>query len=114
MLTLARAVADKDPLREGSTERVSEIAVDLARELGFGAPELRAVALGAVLRDIGTVGVRDSTLLKHGGLDPVERQEVRRHTDLASQVMADLELPVIVKQMVRSHHEQSDGSGYPD
>jgi diguanylate cyclase (GGDEF)-like protein len=114
MVGLARAMEDKDPFRNGSTERVAAIAVGVARELGFANVELRAVALGAVLRDIGTVGVRDATLLKHGRLDPVERDEVRRHTEVASRVIADLELPVIVKQIVRSHHEHWDGSGYPD
>ena len=114
IITLARAVEDKDPFRQGSTDRVAAIAVGLGRELGFGKPELRAITLGAALRDIGTVAVRDATLLKGGRLDPGEREEVRRHTDLASRVIADLELPVVVKQMVRSHHEHFDGSGYPD
>jgi diguanylate cyclase (GGDEF)-like protein len=114
MVGLARAMEDKDPFRNGSTERVASIAVAIATELGFPKPELRAVALGAVLRDIGTVGVRDATLLKHGRLDPVERDEVRRHTEVASRVLSNLELPVIVKQVVRSHHEHWDGSGYPD
>jgi diguanylate cyclase (GGDEF)-like protein len=114
MVGLARAMEDKDPFRNGSTERVASIAVGIGKELGFAKPELRALALGAILRDIGTVGVRDATLLKHGRLDPVERDEVRRHTEVASRVLADLELPVVVKQVVRSHHEQWDGSGYPD
>ena len=114
MVGLARATEDKDPFRIGSTERVAGVAVAIATELGFSAQELRAIALGAVLRDIGTVGVRDSTLLKHGRLDPIEQEEIRRHTEVASAAIADLELPVIVKQVVRSHHEHWDGSGYPD
>jgi HD-GYP domain-containing protein (c-di-GMP phosphodiesterase class II) len=114
MIQLARATEDKDPYRHGSTDRVAAIAVGIATTMGFGKPELRAIALGAVLRDIGTVAVRDATLLKHGSLDPGERDEIRRHTDIASRIVADLELPVIVKQMVRSHHEHWDGSGYPD
>jgi diguanylate cyclase (GGDEF)-like protein len=114
ILSFARAAEDKDPYRQGSTDRVAAIAVKLSRELGFSTPELRAIALGAALRDIGTVGVRDATLLKGGRLDQSELEEVRRHTDLASRLLADLELPVVVKQMVRSHHEHWDGSGYPD
>jgi HD-GYP domain-containing protein (c-di-GMP phosphodiesterase class II) len=105
---------EKDPYRAGSTERVAAVAVGIAAAMSFAKADQRAVALGAILRDIGIAGVRDSTLLKHGRLDPVEREEVRRHTEVASRVIADLELPVVVKQIVRGHHEHWDGSGYPD
>jgi diguanylate cyclase (GGDEF)-like protein len=112
--TLARALEDKDPYASGATERVTAIAVRLASELGCGDADRQALVLGAALRDIGRAGVRDAVFLKVGALDPLEREEVRTHAELAARVVGELELPVAVKQMVRSHHERWDGTGYPD
>jgi HD-GYP domain-containing protein (c-di-GMP phosphodiesterase class II) len=67
-----------------------------------------------VIHDIGKIGVPDSVLLKRGELDGGEREAIREHPVTASYILADLELPQIVKQMARSHHERFDGSGYPD
>ncbi len=112
--TLARALEDKDPYASGATERVTSVALRLADELGCGETDKQALVLGSALRDIGRAGVRDAVLLKVGRLDPLEREEVRTHAELAARIVGELELPVAVKQMVRSHHERWDGSGYPD
>jgi diguanylate cyclase (GGDEF)-like protein/putative nucleotidyltransferase with HDIG domain len=112
--SLARAVEAKDPYTSGHTERVARIALVLARELGFDETQLRAIEVGAIIHDIGKVGIPDEILLKPGPLDPEETREMRRHPELSSYIVADLELPAVVKQMVRSHHERFDGAGYPD
>ena len=112
--TLARALEDKDPFASGATERVTAVALRLAEALGCSAADRDALVLGAALRDIGRAGVREAVLLKVGPLDPLEREEVRAHAELAGRLVAELELPAPVKQMVRSHHERWDGTGYPD
>ena len=112
--SLARTIEAKDPYTGDHTERVARIASMIASELEFDAAELRAVEMGAVLHDIGKIGVADSVLLKDGVLDPGEQEQMRKHPEIASYIVADLELPAIVKQMVRSHHERFDGAGYPD
>ena len=112
--SLARTIEAKDPYTGGHTERVAEIALTLARELGFTPTELQAVNVGALIHDIGKIGVPDSVLLKEGPLTDAEFAEIREHPKISSYIVADLELPPIVKQMVRSHHERYDGSGYPD
>jgi diguanylate cyclase (GGDEF)-like protein/putative nucleotidyltransferase with HDIG domain len=112
--SLARAVEAKDPYTSGHTERVARLALMLAEELGFDDTQLRAVEVGAIIHDIGKVGIADEILLKPGPLDPDEVREMRKHPELASYIVADLELPPVVKQMVRSHHERYDGTGYPD
>jgi HD-GYP domain-containing protein (c-di-GMP phosphodiesterase class II) len=86
----------------------------IAAELGFDSAQLEAVKVGAVIHDIGKIGVPDSVLLKKGALDGGELDAMREHPVIASYILADLELPQIVKQMTRSHHERFDGSGYPD
>ena len=112
--SLARTIEAKDPYTGGHTERVSRLASALATELEFTPEELRAVEVGAVVHDIGKIGVPDSLLLKPGPLDPDERREIERHPEISSYILAELDVPAIVKQMVRSHHERYDGGGYPD
>ncbi|MDX6581519.1 MAG: hypothetical protein QOI10_703 [Solirubrobacterales bacterium] len=112
--SLARTVEAKDPMTSGHTERVAEIAVVLAAELGFDETQLAAIRVGAIIHDIGKIAIPDSILLKPGPLDPQEIAVMRRHPEMSSYIVAELELPSVVKQMVRSHHERYDGAGYPD
>jgi putative nucleotidyltransferase with HDIG domain len=112
--SLARTIEAKDPYTGGHTERVAHVAADLATELGFAGDNLRAIQVGAVIHDIGKIGVSDATLLKPGPLTPEERKEIERHPEISSYILAELDFPAIVKQMVRSHHERYDGTGYPD
>ena len=112
--SLARTIEAKDPYTGGHTERVAQITLMLAEELGFKDPDLRAIKVGALVHDIGKIGVPDQVLLKPGSLNDLEFTEIRRHPEISSYILAELELPAVVKQMVRSHHECWDGSGYPD
>ncbi len=112
--SLARTVEAKDPYTSGHTERVADIALVLAAELGFDESKLPAINVGAIIHDIGKIGVPDSILLKPGPLDPDEFAEMRRHPEMSSYIVGELDLPAEVKQMVRSHHERFDGGGYPD
>jgi len=112
--SLARTVEAKDPLTSGHTERVADIAVLLAQELEIDNAQLPAVRVGAIIHDIGKIGIPDQILLKPGPLDPEELEVMRKHPEMSSYIVAELELPAVVKQMVRSHHERYDGAGYPD
>jgi HD-GYP domain-containing protein (c-di-GMP phosphodiesterase class II) len=93
---------------------VAEVALLLARELGFDEGEQRAIGVGAVIHDIGKVGIPDDILLKQGHLTREELEIIRRHPEISTYILAELELPPMVKEMVRHHHERIDGSGYPD
>jgi ribonuclease P protein subunit RPR2 len=112
--SLARSIEARDPYTGGHTERVSTIAHALGAQLGFDVDELRAVEVGAIVHDIGKIGIPDEILLKPGSLSEEEFDQMRRHPDIASYILAELDLPPIVKQMTRSHHERYDGCGYPD
>jgi diguanylate cyclase (GGDEF)-like protein/putative nucleotidyltransferase with HDIG domain len=112
--SLARTIEAKDPYTGGHTERVADISIALARQLGHDQEQLRAVKVGALIHDIGKIGVPDEVLLKKGPLTDLELTAIRRHPEISSYILAELELPAIVKQMVRSHHERYDGAGYPD
>ena len=112
--SLARTIEAKDPYTGGHTERVSDYALMIAVELGFTAQELRAVETGGVIHDVGKIGVRDQVLLKPGRLDEQEWCEMRRHPEISSYILGELDIPEIAKDMARSHHERFDGKGYPD
>ena len=112
--SLARTIEAKDPYTGGHTERVAEVALLLAKELDFDEAEQRAISVGAVIHDIGKVGIPDDILLKPGRLSPDELEIIRRHPEISTYILAELELPAMVKEMVRHHHERIDGRGYPD
>jgi diguanylate cyclase (GGDEF)-like protein/putative nucleotidyltransferase with HDIG domain len=112
--SLARTIEAKDPYTGGHTERVAKLALLFAEELGMSETDLRAVEVGAVIHDIGKIGIADQILTKPGRLTDEEFEVMRRHPEISSYIVSELELPPIVKQMVRSHHERFDGKGYPD
>jgi putative nucleotidyltransferase with HDIG domain len=112
--SLARTIEAKDPYTGGHTERVAEYALMLARELGFHDEELNDVEVGAVIHDIGKIGIPDRILLKPGRLDSEEFEEMRRHPEISSYILDELDLPSVVRDMARNHHERFDGKGYPD
>jgi hypothetical protein len=112
--SLARTIEAKDPYTGGHTERVGDYALMLAREFGFDQEELEAVEMGAVVHDIGKIGIPDKILLKPGRLDADEFAEMRRHPEISSYILEGLDLPQIVYDMARNHHERFDGNGYPD
>ena len=112
--SLARTIEARDPYTGGHTERVGRLARRIAEELGFGEADLRAIEVGAVMHDIGKIGIPDRILLKEGPLTPEERREMERHPEISSYILGELEMPTLVKQMARNHHERYDGTGYPD
>jgi hypothetical protein len=112
--SLARTIEAKDPYTGGHTERVRDFAMLLSREMGLCEEDLRAVEVGSIIHDIGKIGIPDGILTKPGRLTDDEFEEMRRHPEISSYIVSELELPAIVKQMVRSHHERWDGRGYPD
>lgn len=96
------------------SQRVQAYSLRLAEEMGF--PEERKVDLsrGALLHDIGKVGIPDSILLKPGKLNPVEWDTMKGHTLIGYQILKEVRFLDRVADMVLSHHERSDGRGYPN
>ncbi len=111
---LARSMEAKDFYTGGHTERVCEIAVALARRLGYSGEELDAIQIGALLHDIGKIGIPERILHKPGSLDEDEWAEMKQHPLIAEYILAEVDLHPIVIQVARSSHERIDGQGYPD
>src|SRR4051812_6832481 len=112
--SLARTIEAKDPYTGGHTERVRDFAMLLAREMGLNEEDQRAVEVGSIIHDIGKIGIPDGILTKPGRLTDEEFDTMRKHPEISSYIVSELDLPDIVQHMVRSHHERWDGRGYPD
>lgn len=111
---LSRSMEAKDYYTGGHTERVATVSVALARRLGFSSAELDAVEIGALLHDIGKIGIPERILHKPTPLDDEEWKVMREHPIISEYILSEVELPPIVHQIARSSHERMDGSGYPD
>ena len=111
---LANAVEAKDPTTERHCSRLAALAIGLARRADVSAETLAAIASGAVLHDVGKIGVRESIIRKIGALDEEEWVEMRRHPIIGANIVEPLRLGRLVAPIVRGHHERWDGRGYPD
>ena len=111
---LSRSMEAKDYYTGGHTERVATVSVALARRLGFSGTELDAVQIGALLHDIGKIGIPERILHKPKPLDDEEWKVMREHPVISEYILSEVELPEIVLQIARSSHERMDGGGYPD
>lgn len=111
---MVRSLEARDPYTALHSERVTAIALDLARELGLSESERETLALGARLHDIGKVGVRDEVLLKTGKLTEEEWEEMRLHPEIGLRILHPM-LPHLgpIEGIVLHHHERWDGRGYP-
>jgi hypothetical protein len=111
---LSRSMEAKDLYTGGHTERVASVAVALGRKLGFRDEELEAIEMGALLHDIGKIGVPGHVLRKEGPLNDDEWELVRQHPRISDYILSELDLHPFVRQCARSSHERIDGTGYPD
>ena len=114
IMALAAAIEAKDPYTEGHVDRVSGYAVTLGKEVGFAPPELRLLREGAILHDVGKIGVRESILLKRGPLSEDEFVQLKAHPVLGENICRPLQRGKLILQVIRHHHERYDGNGYPD
>ncbi len=111
---LANAIEARDPLLHGHCERLATLAVRIAELLGLSSDEVEALRLGAILHDVGKIGIPDRVLLKPGPLDQEERRIVETHPEIGDKLLEPLDVLAAARPIVRHHHERWDGAGYPD
>lgn len=112
--SLATAIAAKDRYTHNHIQRVQTYAAEVARRMGVEGEDLEAIRTGALLHDIGKLGVPDYVLLKQGPLTPEEFDKMKRHPIVGAAILEPVQFPWPVASVVRHHHERWDGSGYPD
>lgn len=103
----------RDKETEGHTIRVTEITERLARSMGVEEAELVHIKRGALLHDIGKMGIPDGVLLKPGALTPEERMLIEKHPIYAYEMLSPIKFLQPALDIPYCHHEKWDGSGYP-
>jgi HD-GYP domain-containing protein (c-di-GMP phosphodiesterase class II) len=114
VLALANAVEAKDTYTADHAQGLATLALAVGRELGMSPRELEDLRYGAVLHDIGKIGIPDAILKKPAQLDADEWTRMRQHPALGAQILAPVPRLAGAARMVRHHHERFDGQGYPD
>jgi putative nucleotidyltransferase with HDIG domain len=109
----SRALDYRDKETEGHSRRVTEMTMKLARQLGLGDAELVHIRRGALLHDIGKLGVSDSILLKPCSLTEEEFGEMREHPRIAYKLLSPIDFLKPAIDIPYCHHEKWDGTGYP-
>lgn len=110
---LAAAVDAKDAYTHAHSRNVSDLSLYLARVMGMDDETVSDIALGALLHDIGKIGVSDQVLKKPGRLTQEEWEEIQSHTEIGYAILSSIEGAEHIREMVLFHHERPDGSGYP-
>ena len=109
----SRALELRDNETEGHTQRVANLTVKLARRFGLSDAELVQVRWGALLHDIGKMGIPDDILLKHEALTEQEWLVMKKHTIYAYEMLSPIRYLRSALEIPYSHHEKWDGTGYP-
>src|SRR6266850_4428846 len=111
---LATAIDAKDQTTHCHVRRVQIYAAGMGEVLGLSKAEIAALKAGALLHDIGKLAVPAHIINKPGRLTPAEFDKMKIHTTVGAQILSRVEFPYPVTPIVRHHHEQWDGLGYPD
>lgn len=111
---LVRAVEAKDPYTAGHSERVAEYSVRIGKYLGLGPFELRILELGALVHDVGKIGIPDAVLGKPDRLTEEEFEIIKTHPAVGEEILKRFRLFKDCLPIVRWHHERLNGTGYPD
>ena len=111
---LAAALDAREHETRAHSQRVREYAVRLASELGLGGDDLTHLGRGALLHDVGKIGVPDSILLKPGRLTPDEWIHMKRHPQVGHDILQSIRFLAPAAEIVLAHQERWDGTGYPN
>jgi HD-GYP domain-containing protein (c-di-GMP phosphodiesterase class II) len=112
---LTAALEAKDPYTKGHSERVMKYGVAIARALGLPEKEIENLKYLYIMHDIGKIGIGENILNKPEELSPDERQAISEHSEIGGDILAPISfMDAQLMQIVKSHHERQDGTGYPD
>lgn len=111
---LATAIDARDQVGVGHVRRTQIYAIGMGEILGLSDDEINALRTGALLHDIGKLGVPDHILNKPGRLTPAEMEKMKIHSTVGAAILEKINFPYPVVPTVKYHHEMWDGSGYPE
>ena len=111
---LVMALDTREHETSGHSRRVSVMSLYTALLMGMDYDDIESIYRGALLHDIGKIGIADAILLKPARLDPIERRAIEQHPLIGERFIESIGYLKPARAVVRSHHEKFDGSGYPD
>ena len=110
---ISTAIEARDPYTAGHQQRVSDLAVAIAEEMGLDANCVEGIRLGSLIHDIGKIRLPAEVLTKPGRLTEIEYAMVKEHPKVSYNILKSVEFPWPVADIAYQHHERMDGSGYP-
>ena len=114
LIMLANAIELRDQYTRGHVERVMDLSVKIAQQMGWSGAQLQGLQYGSILHDIGKIYIRENILRKASSLSPEEWAEMKRHTVIGADLLDSVPYLVNAIPVIRYHHERWDGRGYPD
>lgn len=114
LVILASTIEAKDPYTKGHSNRVRLISIEIARKMGLSEKEIDILEYGAMLHDVGKIGVRDDILQKKGKLTDEEFDHIKSHPTVGAKIVEDISYYKPMIACIKHHHEKYDGTGYPD
>jgi putative nucleotidyltransferase with HDIG domain len=111
--SLAQALDARDAYTAGHSRRVSEYSCAIAKAMNISEPDLEIIRVGALLHDLGKIGISDLVLQKPGRLTPEEEELIRQHPVIGKRILENVQGLEAYLGIVELHHENLDGTGYP-
>ena len=110
---MSLTLEERDPYTAGHQRRTTELALAIAREMGLSEHRAKGLQMAGLIHDMGKISVPAEILNKPGPLNDVELLLIRRHPQVAYEILQQINFPWLVDKIVLQHHERIDGSGYP-
>ncbi len=112
--SLIKALDSRDIVSSGHSSRVADISCTIGKAFGLSKKDMHNLKLGALLHDVGKVGISETILGKPGRLTDQEFFLVKKHSEIGEKIVAGIKHLRPIAPTIRHHHERFDGSGYPD
>ncbi|MEN3045966.1 MAG: HD domain-containing phosphohydrolase [Candidatus Hydrothermales bacterium] len=114
LLALVKAIEAKDPSLRGHSQRVSDLAVKLSKKFNLSEEEIKNIRYAALLHDVGKIGIREYLLDKPGALSKEEMELMKEHINIGIEILKPITFLKQVLPLIKYHHENWDGTGYPE
>lgn len=114
LMLFARTIEAKDSSTHGHSERVAFYSKEIARRMHLSEEQIKTVYYAAIIHDVGKIGMPDSILNKPDALNEEEQAIMMHHSEIGGEIFKDFRYVPGIGEIVRTHHERFDGTGYPD
>ena len=113
LMALTQALETRDLETQGHSDRVTSLSLTIAKEMAISSKEVQQIHWGALLHDVGKIGIPDHILRKPGPLNEEEWAVMKKHPDIGYDMLKDIQFLQPALNIVHDHHERFDGKGYP-